>query len=88
MAYGSIAKVFEGLIFLQTVCPHYEVLMVGVSSAVHQGVRIRPRVSTVPHGLVAAGFLVVLPGVCALFEAKCGFTWQAQEIGWFWRIKM
>ena len=33
-----------------------------------------PFASTVSHGMVAAGFWVVLPGACALFEAKRGFT--------------
>ena len=33
-----------------------------------------PFASTVSHGLVVAGFWVVLPGVRALFEAKRGFT--------------
>ena len=33
-----------------------------------------PFASTVSHGLVGAGFWVVLPGVRALFEAKRGFT--------------
>ena len=37
--------------------------------------------------MVAAGFWVVLPGVRALFGAKRGFTWQVQEIGWFWRME-
>ena len=46
-----------------------------------------PFASTVSHGMVAAGFWVVLPGACALFEAKRGFTWQVQKIGWFWRVE-
>ena len=46
-----------------------------------------PFASTVSHGLVGAGFWVVLPGVRALFEAKRSFTWQVQEIGWLWRIE-
>ena len=33
-----------------------------------------PFATTVSHRLVAAGFLVVLPGVRARFEAKRGFT--------------
>ena len=45
-----------------------------------------PFATTVSHGSVAAGFWVVLPGVRARFKAKRGFTWQVQEIGWFWRI--
>ena len=32
-----------------------------------------PFVMTVSHGMVAAGFWVILSGACALFEAKCGF---------------
>ena len=35
----------------------------------------------------SAGFWVVLPGVCVRLEAKRGFTWQVQEIGWFWRVE-
>ena len=46
-----------------------------------------PCATTVSHGMVAAGFWVVLPGVRALFEAKRSFTWQVQEIGWLWRIE-
>ena len=51
------------------------------------GSRRVPFATTVSHGLVAAGFWFLLPGVRALFEAKHGFTWQAQEIGWFWRVE-
>ena len=38
------------------------------------GSRRVPFASTVTHGMVDAGFWVVLPGVRALFEAKRGFT--------------
>ena len=41
--------------------------------------------TTVPNGSGRAGFWIVLPGVRARFEAKRGFTGQAQKIGGFWR---
>ena len=79
-------KLLKNEVFPQTVCPHYGVLTVGVRSGVLRGVlRTRaafdcagshrvPFVTTVSHGLVGAGFWVVLPGVRARFEAKRGFT--------------
>ena len=46
-----------------------------------------PFVTTVCSRSPVAGFWVVLPGVRVLFGAKRGFTWQVQEIGWFWRME-
>ena len=46
-----------------------------------------PFVMTVCGRSSVTGFWVDLPGVRALFEAKRGFAWQAEEIGWFWRIE-
>ena len=46
-----------------------------------------PFASTVCGRSARARFWVVLPGVCVRLEAKRGFTWQVQEIGWFWRVE-
>ena len=46
-----------------------------------------PFASTVCGRSANAGFWVILSGVHEHFEAKHGFTRQAQEIGWFWRIE-
>ena len=79
MFFGFL--VFGIFVFPQTVCPHYGVLTVGVRSGVLEvsfrncaGSHRVPFASTVSHGMVDAGFWVVLPGVRALFEAKRGFT--------------
>ena len=86
------------LLFPQTVCPHYGVLTVGLGVVsfevsldargfVCAGSHRVPFASTVCGRSSGAGFWVILPGVRVRFEAKHGFTWQVQEIGWFWRIE-
>ena len=68
--------------FSQTVCPHYGVLTVKKRSSVHRAVHFRTRLSSAQartefrfrrqyrtaHGLVGAGFWIVLPGVRARFK--------------------
>ena len=65
--------------FPQTVCPHYGVLTVVVRSGVLQGVLLQPR-----FRLRRLAQSSVCDGCPCTFWSK---TWQAQEIGWFWRVE-